>query len=66
VQKRFFRVLSLDRPIRLWAIDPNKKDFGKCLHVIKQEINCKGMKIKGIRGLDEERIKFLKERGAID
>jgi WD40 repeat protein len=57
---------SDDCSIRLWATGANKKDFGKCLHVIKQQINCKGMKIKGIRGLDREGIEFLKERGAIE
>jgi WD40 repeat protein len=63
---KYLASASTDRTIRLWAIDPSKEDFGKCLHVIKQEINCKGMKIKGTSGLDEERINFLRKRGAID
>lgn len=63
---KYLASASGDETIRLWATGPNKKDFGKCLHVVKQQINCEGMKIKGVRGLDKEGVNFLKERGAIE
>ena len=62
---KYLASASEDRTIWLWAID-NNKGFGKCLHVIKQQINCEGMNITGIRGLDEEGVDFLEKRGAID
>ena len=63
---KYLASASRDKTIGLWAIGPNKKDFGKCLHTLKQQINCKGMRIKGVRGLDEDQIDFLKERGAVE
>ena len=48
-----------------WDIK-NQRAF-KRIAVDKQEvIDCQGMKIKGIKGLSEDRIRFIKSRGAVE
>ncbi|MEW6607351.1 MAG: restriction endonuclease [bacterium] len=63
---RYLASASLDKTIYLWAIDPKSKEFAKCLHILKQQINCEGMNIFQARGLSDTQKKFLLERGAID
>jgi hypothetical protein len=57
---------SCDKTIKIWDVNPRSTGFGTCGHIIMQQINCMGMKIKGIKGIKKERIEFLKERGAED
>jgi len=47
--------------IKIWDFDS-----GDYIRIIKQKLECRGMKIKGTKGLSEIRIKFLNERGAVD
>ena len=56
---------SFDESIKIWDANPESKDFGKCLHTVKQQINCDGMIIEGTKGLDHKKVDFLVERGAI-
>ncbi len=55
-----------DKIIKILDADSESPDFGKCLHTIKQQINCRGMNIQGARGLTKEQINFLKVQGAIE
>lgn len=57
---------SWDKTIKIWDTNPESKTFRRCLHTIKQQIDCTGMKIRDARGLDEKKMKFLKKQGAID
>ena len=56
---------SFDRTVRIWGIYPKSKTFGKCQYSSLSKINCKMMRIKGIRGLNKEKISFLKAGGAV-
>ena len=55
-----------DKTIKIWDVDAKSKTFGKCVHTIKQQIDCRKMKILGAIGLNEKEIEFLVERGAIE
>ena len=52
---------SKDRTIKIWDFESRE-----CIKTIEQKLKCSGMNIKGAKGLSEEQIKFLKERGAVD
>ncbi|MBU7028786.1 MAG: NACHT domain-containing protein [Theionarchaea archaeon] len=54
---------SNDKTIRIWHVDPKSRAFGESHCTIKQ-IKCKGMIIRGVKGLDREKIRFFKKQGA--
>jgi len=57
---------SRDKIIKIWNANLKSNEFGKCQRTIKQQINCKGMNLRGVRGLDSRKIHFLKSWGAKD
>jgi WD40 repeat protein len=63
---RYLASASFDNTIRIWAIDPECKEFARCHHILKQQINCEGMNIFHASGLSDSQKKFLLERGALD
>ena len=63
---KYIASASDDKTIRIWSIDPESKDFARCQHILKQQINCKGMNIFQAKGLSGIQEKFLLERGAVD
>ena len=63
---KYLASASDDQTIRIWTIDPESKDFARCQHILKQQINCKGMNIFQAKGLSDIQKKFLLERGALD
>jgi WD40 repeat protein len=63
---RYLASGSEDKTIKIWDANPKSPAFGKCLQTIKQQINCDGMNIKSVKGLDKEKMRFLAERGAIE
>ena len=60
-----YLVSSGNKIIEIWNVDLESKTFGECLHSIKQQMNCIGMNLRDVKGLDEDQIKFLVERGAV-
>jgi len=57
---------SSDKTIKIWDVDAKSKTFSKSNYTIEQQINCRGMKILGVIGLNEREIEFLLEQGAIE
>jgi WD40 repeat protein len=55
-----------DNTLRIWTIDPKSKEFARCHHILKQEIDCVGMNIFQAGGLSYSQKMFLLERGAVD
>jgi WD40 repeat protein len=63
---RYLASASFDNIISIWTIDLESKEFARCHHILKHEINCEGMNIFHARGLSYSQKKFLLERGAVD
>jgi len=54
-----------DKIIKIWDVDTKSETFGRCVHTIESQINCRRMKIRSVKGLSEEKRRFLQEQGAI-
>jgi len=61
---KYLASAGCDKTIRLYRTDIGRKHFPKKAHAIIRKINCRGMKIRGVRGLNKEQMDFLIERGA--
>ncbi|NIM11911.1 MAG: NACHT domain-containing protein [Candidatus Aminicenantes bacterium] len=43
-----------DSTLRIWNVDENSPDFGKCVKIIDVKTNCRGMQIAGAKGLEQK------------
>jgi predicted NACHT family NTPase/WD40 repeat protein len=72
---KFLASGSLDGTIRIWDMNPASPNFGQCIKVLEQKMQCKGMRMGGAKGLEQKGYgkdgeqtlgEFFWERGAIE
>ena len=64
-----------DATIRIWDVDPDSPNFGQCIKVLEQKMQCERMRIGEAKGLEQKGYgkggkqtlqEFLRERGAVE